>query len=919
MGRFRVSGAGRGRAGGALLIGITTALFLVGANPGTSHAEGLASGAQGPQLGVSAPQARFDFDTTPGRLSKAIRPTHTALTLTLDPSRDDFSGSVTTQVTVRNPVPEISLHAHQLTAIRAQLGNGRALRIEPDESSQIWRLVPDDALPIPAGNHDLQIDYSGIVNQTDNGLYRAPYLLDGKPASMLATQLEAIFARQLFPAFDEPAFRSVFEITVNAPQGLAVFSNMPVVKQTDRGQLTRHQFAPTPPMPSYLVAVAVGHFDILNGQAGGVTLRILMAPGKRDLGAYALASTQKILPYYNAYFGIDYALPKLDQLAVPSTREGAMEDWGLISYSESALLFDPASSDLATRRGIFSTVAHEIAHQWFGNWVTAASWEEIWLNEAFATWMAEKATAHFNPDWQVPLHRRQPIDQAMIDDAGPATRAIRSGPVDENKVFDVFDAITYEKGGAVLSMLENWLGTEAFRRGLAGYMRERQLTNATAADLWFHIGQASGQDVQTVATSWTEQKGFPLVRIESQCQSTGSTRATTRVQLTQQRFSNDPNAPDQSERWQIPLVLQHDGQTHTRLMTEARSAFELPGCAALPPILNPDGQGFYRVAYEPRQHQALARQFSQLSPAQRIVFLSDTIALAQRGDKPISEFLELLPQLANAPEPGRAALIGVARQGLLAFDDALWGTPPQDLLRRAARAFLQPELAALGWAGPTDEDSEHQILRSALIADLARYEDPATLAKARQYFDDEQAGRQPIPVPIRAAIISATGRAADPMRFNQLLIRLQNAPSEEDRGLFAYALAAVPDPALAQQALELSLRGVLPNNIAARLPGLVAGHAHHANLAYQFTLAHYPALAKIAGDMFGASSWLLPQAAAGFSSPQQARQLILDQARLVGEKGATYAALTAARIELKAAIRARSTSPDQSLSRANLR
>ena len=291
-------------------------------------------------------------------------------------------------------------------------------------------------MPIAPGRYTLHIEYSGNVNRSGVGLYRADYVAAGKPGRTLATQLESVYARDVFPCFDEPAFRAVFELSVRAPRGVEVVSNMPRAVSRPDGGGTSHRFQPTPPMPSYLLAVSVGHFDALAGRAAGVPLRILTAPGKRAQATYAMRVTQQVMPFYDAYFGVPYALPKLDQLAVPSVRQGAMEDWGLISYSENALLFDPARSSPDTERGVFTTVAHEIAHQWFGNLVTAASWDEIWLNEAFATWMAEKTMARFNPLWRTELERRFPLDRTMAGDsngfsrtfalAWPAAASIRS-------------------------------------------------------------------------------------------------------------------------------------------------------------------------------------------------------------------------------------------------------------------------------------------------------------------------------------------------------------------------------------------------------------------------------------------------------------------------------------------------------------
>ena len=855
-------------------------------------------------------QSRFDFDTTPGRLSKMVRPSHYAIALNLDPESDQFSGEVEIEIAVRAPVSELMLHAHQLTAKAASvqlIGAGSAaskpieLRVEADGKAQMWRLVPIGASTIASGSYRLQLRYTGRVNQNDAGLYQAPYMVNGQPARMLATQLEAVFARMLFPGFDEPAYRSVFDITVRAPKAYTVVANTPLLSAapaSDSADHIVHRFESTPAMPTYLVAVAVGKFDVLEGQSGRVKLRILTAPGKRDLGAYAMSATQKILPFYNEYFGVDYVLPKLDQIAVPSTRDGAMEDWGLISYNEAALLFDPLKSGPKTQRGIFSVVAHEIAHQWFGNLVTAASWEEIWLNEAFATWLAEKATDRFNPEWQVGLRRRSPIDRTMLDDAGSATRAIRSGAVGEDHVFDVFDGITYVKGGAVLSMLEGWIGPEAFQRGLASYMKERRFSNATAGDLWFHMGQAAGRDVNVVASSWTDQKGFPLVSVAARCEQ----GTLTKLDLTQQRFSQDRAAAPASTLWKIPLVLLHDGQTRTVLLEAAQQTITLPGCPSRPTILNPLGQGFYRVAYAAPEQAALVRVFTDLPAAARITIVSDTFALAVAGRLPMSAFLDLLPAIRQVQGADRPALMAVAREGLHFLDEALIGSVQQGRLRALALDFLRPELASLGWTGSDNESSEIQVFRSGLIQDLARYGDQTTLDYARRLFELEQTGRSPIPGNLRGAVILAAGWGADGAQFSQLVDRLRTAQREEDRWLFAGSAAAVADPALAEQLLKLSVAGGLPNNISARLPAMVAAHGRHPELAYRFTVENYPALVAIAGDMFGASASLLPGAAEAFNDQSKGVRLVADQQRLNGDGGKMPAAKVAARIALKAAV-----------------
>ena len=849
---------------------------------------------------AASAQARFQFDTTPGRLSKQVVPSHYTLALDLDPARDRFTGRVAIRLRVREPVAAIELHAHELEAGGARLLAGAAARrlsVTPQAAGQLWRLAPDDARPIAAGEYRLEIDYAGTVRRYGDGLFRAPHGPQGSRL-MLTTQLQAISARTVFPAFDEPAFRAAFDIRVRAPRGYDVVSNMPRAARQPEGSSVVHRFRTTPPMPTYLVSMAVGRFDALAGRAAGVPLRVLTAPGRRAHARYALQATQQLLPYYTDYFGVPFALPKLDQLAVPSTRWGAMEDWGLISYAEDLLLYHPQTSSPDTQRDVYFTVAHEVAHQWFGNLVTAASWDEIWLNEAFATWLQDKATDHFNPAWEVPLQRRVPVDEAMALDAGTATRAIRAGPVSETAVWDVFDPITYAKGGAVLGMLEQWIGPQAFRRGLAAYMREQRLSNATAGDLWHHMAQASGRDVLAVTASWTDQPGFPRLQVTTAC-----VAGRMQVTLAQSRFSSIP-APPAPQRWHIPVRLQQGRYSATVLLSQPQARVPLGGCEDGPVVANAGGIGFYRVAYEPTQLAALTAHFAALAPADRVTLLSDTFAQLQAGAVPMSAYWKLLAALPAVHGRGRATLWILASRQLDLLDRAFAGTPAQPALRASARSLLAPQLAQIGWDPRPADDAQVLQLRAALIGQLAKFEDPAVVEEALRRFDREEAGRGALPASIRAAVIGAAGRHADRPRFERLLARLKGADGEEDRRLYALALASGRDAARAEQLLAACLDGTAaPGNVASAVPGLMAQESPFGELAYRWTVSHWPRWAALAGTT--GRTRLLPRAAAGFSDEATAARLVEDQRRVLGPVGEVQAAREAQEIRLRAAVKAR--------------
>ena len=848
-------------------------------------------------------QPRFDFATAPGNLSKDVVPSHYRLSLDLDPARDTFSGTATITIRIARTAPSFAIHAHELTAASAVIttadGRARPLSVLPGKLLQSWQLAAADGSPIEAGEYVLRIDYAGKVQATGSGLFKVPYTARGKPAVMLATQLEAVFARMVFPCFDEPAFRAVFDISVRAPSAYQVHSNMPRIASDAKNGLTEHRFKPTPSMPTYLVAVTVGRFATMKGETAGIPLRIFTAEGKQDHAAYAMTITRELVPFFTEYFGQPYSLPSLNQLAVPGIRDGAMEDWGLISYSEDTILFNPARSSFDAQRTVFNIVAHEIAHQWFGNLVTAASWEEIWLNEAFATWMETKASERFNPEWRERLRRRPWLDQTMAGDAGNATRAIRSGAVSESSVFDVFDSITYEKGGAVLAMLEEWIGEKPFRGGLARYMKDRQFSNATAGDLWHHMQQASGKNIAEVASSWTDQQGFPVVQVTAGCDD-----GRTIIQLAQSRFSLGAQ-PLPPQQWKIPIVLARGKERRSLLLDQSTGSAVFDGCSNVPVLANPDALGFYRVSYDSATLQRLVDSFPRLSPEQQVVLLSDTFALAQAGRVPMPAYFNLLAAIPQANDAGRSALFSLAIDHLKFLETATAGTPAQPRVRAAARSLLNPALVRVGWKPLKAESPDASSLRSNLIAHLAHFDDTAVIAQATRLFDASVANGAALPAATRSAIISAMGVGADRAHFDRLLALLQSTDSEEDRWIYAQALASARDEKLAAALLPSTIVPGRGSNVVTRIPGMMAERSPHGALAYQFTLDHWSKLAAVAGNLFGESSQLLPNAAASFNENARAQQLIADQAREAGANGKVSAQRMASRIELQALVRQR--------------
>lgn len=861
-------------------------------------------------LAAQAPaQPRFTFDATPGQLAKDVVPSEYRLALDLDPAKETFAGVADITVKVRRPVDAIVLNAFELTAGDIALtgpGGARPMAATDDKAKRQWRIA--DGRTIEPGEYTLRIAYTGAVHATGEGLFGVVYTAEGKAARMLATQLEPIAARSVFPGFDEPSFRASFAITVTAPSAYEAVSNMPVKSREAQGAATWWQFAPTPPMPTYLVAVAVGQFDALEDSVDGIPLRILTAKGKKADARYAMDVTKKVLPFFREYFGIPYTLPKLDQIAVPGVRNGAMEDWGLISYSEPALLYDPANSSIETKQDVFEVMAHEIAHQWFGDLVTAASWDEIWLNEAFATWMAAKATARFNPDWEIPLNRVLTRQRVMRGDAGAATRAIRSGPVYETAVFDVFDGVTYTKGGAVLAMIETYIGPDAFRRGLAAYFDGQKLSNATAGDLWHYLSQASGTDVAAVARIWTDQKGYPLLQARVTCEN-----GKQMLALEQQRFSVD-DAVDTTTLWQVPFAVSAGAAAPMRFLLSGRSAQFATGPCTRAPLFVDSAGGFFRVQYPPEHLHRLASASPQLAPSARLALLTDTFALGQAGRIPLAEYFALLSWVRPARDPATLVLFLQATYALSNLDGAMRGTPAQEPLHAYARNKLGPMLRQLGWSASPSDTAVALGLRNDLIDALGMFGDKTTLRKSLELFKAERSGAAAIAPSIRPGVMANVGRQADAEIFAELVKRMTTARSVEDGWLYASALARVEDAALARQLLALSLGDTVPTQMVSWLPGMVAGNYTHGAMTYAFVLDNFDVLSRKTSEQ--GRPHLLPGAASGFNELARATALIADQKRLLGNAGEKTAKETAAAIDLKSRMRTRdSASLAASLSR----
>src|SRR5579871_1041728 len=498
--------------------------------------------------GYAAAEPVFSFGATPGELPKNVVPIHYALDLSPDLDKLTFSGSEVVDIEVTEPTARLVLNAVDLTIAAAALDGEAAAEIAADTTAQTVTF----AFPhtIASGRHQLRVSYAGRINRFGRGLFMVDYPTAEGRKRMISSHLEPADARRIFPGWDEPAFKASIALTVTVPQAFLAVSNMPVAHEEPAGGGNKRvAFQPTPRMSSYLLVLAAGELERIAADADGVTIGVVTTRGKSQHGRYALEAAGDLLRYFNDYFGIAYPLPKLDLIAVPGGFGGAMENWGGITFFESRLLFDSASSASDARRGIFNIIAHEMAHQWFGDLVTMAWWDNIWLNEGFASWMQAKAAEALHPDWRTWLNGNGSRRYAMREDARRTTHPIQHAIANESEAMAAFDSITYAKGQAIIRMVENYLGEDAFRAGIRAYMREHAYSNTTTADLWAALEAASGKPVAAVASGFTEQGGIPLVIAQTSC--AGDTQ---RITLRQERFTIHDPAP-QPQHWRGPVVL----------------------------------------------------------------------------------------------------------------------------------------------------------------------------------------------------------------------------------------------------------------------------------------------------------------------------------------------------------------------------
>jgi len=740
------------------------------------------------------------------RLPTDVKPKAYDADLRLDLNADRFEGELAIEVALGAGRRAITVHAVglEVTDARAEIGAvAIAGKAAADAESETVTLSFADELP--AGEVRVRIVYRGAFSPGLRGLYRA--------GSMAVTQFEAADARRLFPCFDEPAFKAVWRLRVEGvPNQAIAISNGKVIRDDNDGRGGRRlTFAPTPPLSSYLVALIVGPLSASPVEvARDVPITTWTTPEKRALTAFAQTIATAVLPRLEDYFGLPYAFGKLDQIGVPDFEAGAMENAGAVTFREVALLADPATAPLAVQKRVAEVITHELAHQWFGNLVTMVWWDDLWLNEAFATWMAYKIVDDWRPSWRIWMDFESGKGAALALDALVSAHPIRADINNAEEAGESFDAITYEKGGAVLRMLEGFLGADRFRDGIRLYMRRHREANATADDLWGALGEASGLPIQEISDDWIRKTGYPLIDL-------ALVDGGVALELKQRRFFSDPSAAaavgdGANTKWLVPIVLRFKdakGVKEQPVMLREASA-RIPLNADGPVawcIGNADSRGFYRTNYDDATLGKLLPAVGELRPAERIALISDQWALVRSDQAPIERFLDLVMSLRGEEDHvvldeivGRLALI--EHRFLADEDRAAFGKLLTDMYGERA--------AKLGWSPAPNEDDEIRLRRAVLLRALVvTARDAGAVAEAEKRLPAAGSTGDVDPN-LLDLVVTAAARRADEARFEDLRARVKTETDPATKRRYLHALARVEEGALPARAVELALSDDVP-------------------------------------------------------------------------------------------------------------
>jgi puromycin-sensitive aminopeptidase len=759
------------------------------------------------------------------RLPTGISPNHYKLALTPDLEACTFEGTVAIEVSITEPAAEIVFNA-------AELEIGQTTVVDSTGATHVGTVTTDEKLEratvtfpnaFSAGDATLHVAYTGRINDDLRGFYRSTFTdAEGQQRVIATTQFESTDARRAFPCWDEPECKATFDVRMFVPDGLMGLSNGPVVAEEKADGGTWVTFGTTMKMSTYLVAFIVGPLVATPAvDVDSVPLRVACVPGRERLADFALEVGAHALRFFASYFDLPYPAGKLDLVALPDFAFGAMENLGCVTFRETALLVDSEQASRLELERIADVVSHEIAHMWFGDLVTMKWWNGIWLNEAFATFMEIAAVDAFRPSWKRWVSFSTERSAAMSTDGLASTRPIEYEVVSPEEAQGMFDVLTYQKGGAVLRMLEMFLGQSAFRDGIRLYLRQHAYANTETTDLWDALEEASGQPVRAIMDSWIFQGGHPLVSVDAS--DAGG------ITLSQKRFRYLADPSDADARWEVPVLLRSASGASSVLLTDASVAIE-----GGPYVVNAGGWGVFRTRYSDPLFASLLDSLSELDPIERFNLVSDTWAAAVAGSVPVDAFLDLVALLGDERDP---SVWDTVTGGL----DVVHRIAPSEGLRVWIRGIIEPLFTSLGWSPVEGEDEQVTRLRGSLLGALGTIgESRSVVARAIESFD---AGLTDLSPDLWSSVVSTVAWNGDPAHYEVFWDRIHNATTPQDEVRYLWRIGMFPSTALLMRTLDSVLTEIRSQNGAFIITTGLANRAAGRE-AWEWLTANWDAVLK---------------------------------------------------------------------------
>ena len=775
-------------------------------------------------------------------LPETARPSKYRIKLQPDLKNFTFDGEQSVDLLILEATSTIVLNSIDLEISNTTLhANGTTLTsksVTIDKDAETATL--DFGETIQPGDARLEMVFTGELNDKLMGFYRSEYTSqDGETRYLATTQFEPTDARRAFPCWDEPAKKATFEVTLVFSDEYQAVSNTPVVEEAFPGPgLKSVRFAETPIMSTYLLVFIVGNLTSIEERAaGGTTVGVWTTPGKEDQASFALDTSVKLLSYFNEYFGIPYPLPKLDHIAIPDFAAGAMENWGAVTYRETALLVDPDNSSAGTRQRVAEVIAHEMAHMWFGDLVTMEWWDDLWLNESFASWMGNKAVDWLFPEWEmwtqfVNMDTNRALSLDGLKNSHPIEQAVKNPA----EVSQLFDAISYSKGASVIRMLENFLGEESFRKGLNRYLSSHMYDNARTEDLWSALETESGRPVTAIMDSWVKQMGYPVLQVESDRTGGQTTLSVTQERFVYDRFLGDgePDSDSDNEVWRVPVsASQGSEESAVTVMDGRQTQIDVPGSGDGWVKLNPLQTGFFRVNYSTEDWQRLvpAIESLELHATDRLGVQNDAYALSRAGLLPVTQFLSLAQAYKNEDD---ASVWSDLASNLRDIEQLISDEAIHPAYQGFAREIFGPAARKIGWEPKSGEGHLDALLRSTVLSQAGSYHDPDVTAQASERFQKYLQDRETLAPNLRGVVFALAAQSGGKDVYDQIWGLEGETDLAEEKIRLLMSLTRFQRPELLNSTLADSLSAKVRSQDSITLVAGVAANPKGRDLAWEF-------------------------------------------------------------------------------------